>query len=255
MSVRSRARALVAEQALSPFHCRHWGLSSGANADRVPSRIPAAAARPASRPAMARASGDSAPPGARLVARLQLRRAHRPDRGSPDRQFQHRRRDRAHHPGRRAGQDRRRTAAAGAAVRRHRDAVAAAGRSGAGELPGLAHGQLRDRLLGQEPRGSGRRAGERGRHPLRQGSGGAVDRRQRRHRLSPGAGVAGPHPHRPPEPRRRHPRARSDQAAVRRRHRLAARHRAAGERGGDGARQHSAVRPDAAPEHCRCWRC
>ena len=65
-----------------------------------------------------RARADPAAAGARLVARLPLGRTHRTDRGSADRQFRHRRRDRAHHPGRRPEQDRRRAAAAGRRFRR-----------------------------------------------------------------------------------------------------------------------------------------
>ena len=57
--------------------------------------------------------GDSAPPALdwwRGFNSAELTGLHR---GSPDRQLQHRRRDRAHHAGRRAGQDRRRAVAAG----------------------------------------------------------------------------------------------------------------------------------------------
>ncbi len=62
MSVRSRARALVEETALSPFLCRPWGLSSGAYADRVHSQIRRGRRSPAFRPAMAPDKAIRLPP-------------------------------------------------------------------------------------------------------------------------------------------------------------------------------------------------
>ena len=122
------------------------------------------------------------------------------------------------------------------------------------ELPRAAHRRLRDRFLGQEPRRLARRPGNRRRHPLRQGSGGAQHHRGGRQRLFPGRRRAGAAAHRAREPRRRLPRAHPDQEPVQRRHRLAARCVPAGEPGGDGARRHPAARPDLAPEHRRAGR-
>ena len=115
-----------------------------------------------------------------LVARLPLRRAGRADGGCHGGQYRHRRR---HRPG----------AAGGcAAAHRRRDAAADAGRLGAGaavadrqrqhrqphrpcQPPGAGHlqqprhplGQLRDRLLGQEPLAGGGGGAIRLRQPLR----------------------------------------------------------------------------------------
>ena len=61
--------------------------------------------------------------------------------------------------------------------------------------------------------------------------------------------------HRAPESRCRDPRSRSDQAAVQCRHCFAARHRAAGKRGGRHTRQHSALRPDRCARTSPCWPC
>ena len=109
-----------------------------------------------------------------VVARLSLAGADRPDRGGADRQPRHRGRGRPHRPGRRPGAHRRRAAAARRSTsmparrarararhrrhRRQRDADHGAQRS---------KRELRDRLLGQEPRAAARRRGERGREPLR----------------------------------------------------------------------------------------
>ena len=57
----------------------------------------------------------------------------------------------------------------------------------AGDLQHVAQRQLRDRLLGQEPRRVARRRRTRGRQPVRSRGGGAHHRRQRRQRLFPGA--------------------------------------------------------------------
>ena len=72
----------------------------------------------------------------------------------------------------------------------------------------------------------------------------------RRQRLFPGARRAGPAAHRARQPRRRDPRLQPDQAALRRRHRLRARHRAAGKPGRHAARLDPAAGADLAAEHC-----
>ena len=121
-------------------------------------------------------------------------------------------------------------------------------RIGTRQPAGNAQRQLRNRLLGQEPRGPARGRGNRGGHPLRQGSGGAVDGGDRRQCLFPGAGGAGPPAGRAREPEKRQPRARPDQAAAQCRHRFEPRSRAAGKRGQRHPRQHPAAATDADPD-------
>ena len=94
-----------------------------------------------------------------LVARLSLARADRAGRARASRQSRHRGGGRAHRAGRRADPHRRRAAAAadrfrrlGARASRHRHR-----RRGSNTLPRGAQRQLRDRLLGQEPRSPARR--------------------------------------------------------------------------------------------------
>ena len=58
------------------------------------------------------------------------------------------------------------------------------------DLQRVAQRELRDRLLGQEPRAAARRRGDRGGEPLRPRSGGAHHGRHRRQCLFPGAGRA-----------------------------------------------------------------
>ena len=123
-------------------------------------------------------------------------------------QFRHRGRGRPHHPGRRREQDRRRAAAARASIcdanaTRTRSSQAngggGGGRSERVSYHGRAQRQLRARLLGQEPRDLARRAGDRDRGALRPRRGRDQHGGQRRHRLFPGAVVAGAAAHRAPE--------------------------------------------------------
>src|SRR5262245_44530227 len=256
-SVESRSHVLRVAHACSgsrcqeppPLICRVFGIISRANAVRVHFQLRAAGSR-SRYPAQIRswARGDCAA-GARLVAWLPLARAHQSDRGGAGRESRHRRRHRPHHAGRRAGQDRRLGAAAGSQFHRLRGTLPQSRRAGPQPVPGGAQRQLRDRFLGQEPRRLARGAADRRREPVQQGGGGPLDHRERGHRLFQRALLAGPVAHRAEQPQRRQPRAHADQAAVRGRHRLPARRRATGESGRPGARDHPAVRPDAAAEH------
>ncbi len=177
---------------------------------------------------------------ARLVARLPLQGTDRPDRGGarpPISTSRSRSRascrptPRARSPARRClpnvDFERQRDPHA---RRRRRGRRRRRRRIGARDLPSCAQRQLRDRFLGQEPRDLARRAGERHRRALRPRRRRLQHRGQRRHRLFPGADVAGSPADRAREHRRRRPRADPDQAALRRRHRLRARGRPAGKR-------------------------
>ena len=115
-------------------------------------------------------------------------------------------------------------------------------------LPGLAQRQLRVRFLGQEPRRRAGGGGDRHRHPLRSRRGGAHRAGQRRQRLFPGAGVAGPDSNRRTQHRQRAAHPRRHQAAAERRHRNRPRRRAAGSRAGQSARRGADAAPDAGAE-------
>ena len=161
--------------------------------------------------------------------------------------------------------DRRRGAAADRRSQRQRDASRASQSSGGGgqfhgvvaaaagrrtrDLQHVAQRQLRDRLLGQEPRRAARRRRACRRQPVRSRGRGADHRRQRGQFLFPGARSAGSPSHRARQPGRRHARLQPDQAALRRRHRLRARHRAAGKPGQHPARLDPAAGADLAAEH------
>ena len=83
--------------------------------------------------------------------------------------------------------------------------------------------QLRDRFLGQEPRGAARGRVRRDRQPLRSRGDRALDGRDRRQHLFPGARRAGPAAHRARQRRRRRrASSRSIQDRIARRHRRAA---------------------------------
>ena len=77
------------------------------------------------------------------------------------------------------------------------------GRTRPHHLADRDHRELRDRFLGQEPRALARGAGERDRRPFRPRRGRDQHRGDRRHRLFPGAVVAGPPADRQPERRGR----------------------------------------------------
>ena len=197
-------------------------------------------------------NGDVGAAGARLVARLSLARADRSDRGGADRQSRHRGRHRAHHAGRRAGQDRRRAAAAGGRLRpAPRTRVAAAGRPGA-QRSSRPRSTPATRSISGARTAPPRAPRRRPRSPpastkevvvlstvVSVGNAyfqvlAAQDRlRIARQNLAAANRVLD-----------------ADQAAVRGRHRLrssTSRSRRAWSR--PGAREHPAVRPDAAPEH------
>ena len=231
MSVRSRARASAAEQALPPCHCRRLGALLSCRCS------PAAFSTPSARRSIdipVRLSGagqaDAAPPALDWWRGFRSRRAHRPDRRSADRQFRHRGRDRAHHPGRRAEQDRRRTAAA---VRRFSTPAS------------RARGRPADRSA--RPIGPHSTASYeidfwgKNRATSRAAQENAIAARFDRDVVVPSAPwsasatayflvlvVTGPAADREPERRGREPRARPDPAAAGSRHRLRARSRAAG---------------------------
>ena len=203
-------------------------------------------------PAYRAGRGVSAPPALDWWRGFGSARAHQADRGGADRQSRHRRRHRPHHAGRRAEQDRRRPAA-----------------SDASTSPAPPPGRSRRAAW------SARTTASRSTPPTRSISGArtAPPRAPRRKPRSPPASprkwscsstiaasrtayfqvlssqerlrIARQ------QPRRLQPRAHPDQAAVRRRHRLAARRLPAGKPGRHRAGGDPAARPDAAPEHRR----
>ena len=128
--------------------------------------------------------------------------------------------------------------------------VQSGGSSPSTDLCDCAQRELRDRFLGQEPRGVARHRGAGGREPLRPRGDRAHHRRHRGQLLLPGARRARSPAHRARQSRSRDPRVRSDQAALRRRHRVGARPRPAGKRGRPAARLDPAARADPAAEHC-----
>ncbi len=125
-------------------------------------------------PSAGRASRAAA---ARLVAQIPLARIDDRRRAGAPIQSRHRRRGRPHRTGRRAGARHRRCAAAAGRPRRQRQPFARVAehgkrrrldrRLGARSVVGVAVGELRDRLLGQEPLGTARRGRNRSRQPLR----------------------------------------------------------------------------------------
>ena len=203
----------------------------------------------------------------RLVARLPLQGTHRPDRGVADLQLRRRRRRRPHRPGRRQFARRRRGAAADRRSQRQRDPLArladrrrrrgrrqrrVAGGSGRSER--VAYSTSLSASYEIDFWGKNRAA-------LRAAEELAVASRFDREvvALTTVVSVANSYflvleaqdrlAHRAQQPGRRHARLQPDQAALRRRHRLRARHRAAGKPGQHPARLDPAAGADLAAEH------
>ena len=105
--------------------------------------------------------------------------------------------------------------------------------------PRRAQRELRDRLLGQEPRGAALGGIRRDREPLRPRGDRALDRRERHQHLFPGPRRTGPAAHRARECPGGDPHPRRLSGAHRGRHRDRPRHRAAGIAAGAAARRAS----------------
>ena len=144
---------------------------AGPELDIPPTYTAARAIRRSPRPRCRRSTGGAASARSELTELIE---------GGARRQSRHRRGDRAHRAGRCAGAHRRRAAAAERRSQRQRDPFAPSQTTAVGGGTGVARRlgaqryytavaqrQLRDRLLGQEPRGAARRGGDRRRQPLR----------------------------------------------------------------------------------------
>ena len=121
-----------------------------------------------------------------------------------------------------------------------------------------AQRQLRDRLLGQEPRGAALRRIHLDRQPLRSRGDRPLHRRERHQHVFPGPRRAGPAAHRARQRERGDPHPDGLSGPHRRRHRERPRYRAAAIAGGTAARRDPAARSAIAPEHrdarCAAWR-